>query len=201
MKTPLSVRKLNVAEFARREEELTGSLSLDDMPRLADLCVAPLPAGITSSTPIAHWRARGEFKPQRIGEPQLWLFLTLEAQIPLRCQRCLQDLLQLVPLELSYRFVATEEQATLEDGESEEEVLSLTRALDLPALCEDELIMALPLIPLHEICPDPLVPGLDRAGMMLEISDDDEQPNVQNGEEAEKPNPFAALETLRKKLH
>jgi uncharacterized protein len=35
-------------------------------------------------------------------------------------------------------------------------VLALEPALDLKELVEDELLLALPLVPRHEVCPEPL---------------------------------------------
>ena len=74
-------------------------------------------------------------------------------------------------------------QAARLDEEGDEDVLALTRALDLPALVEDELILALPLVPRHEVCPQ---------DVPLEAVDE--------GFEAagERPNPFAALAALKK---
>ena len=34
-------------------------------------------------------------------------------------------------------------------------MLALSRALDLRELVEDELLLALPLVPRHEVCPEP----------------------------------------------
>lgn len=200
MKTNLPAQKLNVAEFARRGETLEGELCLQEMPRLANLCVEPLPEGITSQTPIAHWHVQGELKTALSGQSQVWLHLHIEAQVPLRCQRCLKASIEPINVDLSYRFVATEEQAAAEDSQSVEEVLVSTRALDLIALCEDELIMALPLVALHEICPDPLIPGLNRADITLEVGPTDEELQADDTSGG-KPNPFAALEVLLKKPH
>jgi Predicted metal-binding, possibly nucleic acid-binding protein len=198
MKMSLSITKLDVAEFARMAGSASGELCLQDMPRLADLCVKPLPEGVTLQTPLATWQAQGELRPQRAGEPQVWLHLHIKGQVPVVCQRCLKGVVEGVDLALSYRFVATEAQAVVEDGECEEDVLVLTRALDLPQLCEDELIMALPVVPMHEVCPDPLIEGLDHAGISLEVSDAEFDAALK---EAEKEMPFASLESLRKKLH
>ena len=35
-------------------------------------------------------------------------------------------------------------------------MLALEPALDLQSLVEDELLLALPLVPRHEVCPEPL---------------------------------------------
>jgi uncharacterized protein len=92
-----------------------------------------------------------------------------------------------VPLEVDrwFRFVADESKAEAEDDQSEEDVLALEPKPDLLALIEDELLMAMPLVPMHDVCPQPL---LLSAGTV-------------NGDEAAsevRPNPFATLSRLKK---
>ncbi len=54
-------------------------------------------------------------------------------------------------------FVAGgEEAAAALDAESDDDVLALESSLDLHALVEDELLLALPLVPRHDECPEPL---------------------------------------------
>ena len=55
----------------------------------------------------------------------------------------------------------------------------LSREFHLRELIEDELLMALPLVPRHDTCPNPVA---------LASSDEDFE-----AASAEKPNPFAAL--------
>ncbi len=91
-----------------------------------------------------------------------------------------------VPLDVerSFRFVADEATAEALDEECDEDLLALSREFDLRELIEDELLMALPVVPRHEECP---------TSVPLASSDDDFE--VAN---SEKPNPFAALAALRK---
>jgi uncharacterized protein len=63
-------------------------------------------------------------------------------------------------------------------------VLALTRHLDALELVEDELLLSLPLVPRHEVCPQPL--PVTTA----------ELPEDEDGDE-ERPNPFAALAALK----
>jgi len=74
----------------------------------------------------------------------------------LECQRCLQPMRLPLHAERRIFFVDGEDEAAVLDAETEDDVLALQRALDLPALIEDELLLALPLVPRHEVCPDPL---------------------------------------------
>jgi uncharacterized protein len=81
--------------------------------------------------------------------------------------------------------VATEEIAMEQDDASEEDLLVMLPQFDLLGLLEDELLMALPLVPMHDECP--VLPTFS-AGMM------DVPESV-----PDKPNPFAALAQLKKK--
>ena len=99
------------------------------------------------------------------------------------CQRCLLPVDVPLLVERSFRFVADEATAEALDDEVEEDLLALSRDFDLHALIEDELLMALPVVPRHEECPTPVT---------LASSDEDFAQAS-----AEKPNPFAALASLR----
>ncbi|HEY9107287.1 MAG TPA: YceD family protein, partial [Roseateles sp.] len=91
-----------------------------------------------------------------------------------------------VPLDVDrwIRFVPDAAQAEALDAELEDDVLELQRQMDLRELVEDELLLALPLVPRHEACPEPL-PHAD-------------EETVGEEEEAERPNPFAALAALKR---
>lgn len=132
---------------------------------------------------LVAWQAQAEQRTVRGGEPELWLHLQAEARVPLQCQRCLAAMAQPVAFDRRFRFVADEAEAERLDEASDDDVLALPARLDLLELLEDELILALPLVPRHEgSCPEPL-------------------PAATAGEpaaEGERPHPFAALAALRK---
>ena len=90
------------------------------------------------------------------GEPEIRLHLQAHTALQMSCQRCLQPLTVLLDVQPSLRFVRGEQQAEALDEDSDEDVLALTPSLDLLPLTEDELILALPLVPRHEDCPQPL---------------------------------------------
>jgi uncharacterized protein len=118
------------------------------------------------------------------GEPQLWLHLHAQASVLLECQRCLQPFVQALEVDRRVRFVRDEALAEQLDEHSDDDVLALPRRLDLHELLEDELILALPLVPRHESCPEPLPLALpDMAG---------------DAAAGEAPHPFAALAALRR---
>jgi uncharacterized protein len=125
------------------------------------------------------WSARGEARATRGGEIQTWLHVTAATALPLECQRCLKAVDVALQIERSFLFVHGEDAAAQLDADSDDDVLALTRALDLRELIEDELLLALPLVPRHEICPEPLLAGAEAPV-------------------DEKPNPFAALAALKR---
>ena len=130
-----------------------------------------------------HWQAQGELRPVTGGAPQTWLHLSVQSQPTLRCERCLGPVTLDLAFERDYRFVADEATAEIEDEVSEEDVLVWQRDFDLQALVEDELLMALPVVPKHGVCPE---------AVPFSVVDED---FIQS--EAEKPNPFAVLAQLK----
>ena len=178
MSTTTPPTALDPRHLAQKAETLSGSAPLAAFARLSE----GLPGLDAAPAPVT-WSAQAEWR-QAVGaaEPQLWLRLELGAEVPQTCQRCLQPYAQAVEVERWFRFVATEEIALAEDDDSEEDLLVLDPRFDLCALVEDELLLALPLVPMHEECPEP--PRMS-AGELPEAEPQD------------KPHPFAALASLR----
>jgi uncharacterized protein len=175
---PFDARRLDVRAFAAAGAALQGTLPQAELPRLADSTLA-LP-GDGALPPVA-WSAHGEQRPVAGGEPEVWLQLQSDTAVWLQCQRCLQPLHEPLAVTRRFRFVATEEEAERLDETSEDDVLALPRSLDLHELLEDELILALPLVPRHDTCPQPLPTSVGEEA----IEDD-------------APNPFAALAALKR---
>ena len=173
--------RLDVKAFVQAGATLTGHDSLLKYERLAQEA-----QGLHPDLHVA-WQARGELrhvasKGNEAGEQQ-WLHLTVQCSVPLLCQRCLTPVDVLLEVERSFRFVADEATAEALDDESEEDLLAISREFDLRELIEDELLMALPVVPVHDECPVPVI---------MASSDEDFEAVTE-----EKPNPFAALATLR----
>ena len=117
------------------------------------------------------------------GIPQVWMQLTVRASFPMECQRCLTPVDVPLHVERAFRFVADEATAEALDDDSEEDLLVISREFDLHELIEDELLMALPVVPRHDECP---------TDVPMASSDDDFEEAS-----AARPNPFAALASLR----
>ena len=170
-------RRLDVNAFAQAGTVLSGQ---DPLSRYARLLEEATGQGADR---LVQWEARGQLRGDASGAVQVWLHLQAQLSLPLMCQRCLGPADIEVVVKRSFRFVATEAQAEAEDEEAEEDVLVLSHDFNLQALIEDELLMALPLVPRHEMCPTP-----------LQLSAQD--PEFDSAQ-AEKPHPFAALAELK----
>jgi uncharacterized protein len=170
----LAPAALDVAALCKQGGRLHGLWPLAQMARLAEsFCAAP--------DGSASWSAVGAARPVAGGEAELWLQLQAKAEVPLQCQRCLQLMTEPLAVDRRFRFVRSEDEAAALDEESDDDVLALPARLDLLALLEDELILALPIVPRHAVCPEPLP---------LPAEEPDEEPA---------PHPFAALAGLRGK--
>lgn len=175
MKERFDPLALELLAFCRSDATLQGAWPQAGMARLAGSLAAPADADVA-------WSASGQLRPVAGGEAEVWLHLTASTTVLLECQRCLQPLRQVLHVDRRCRFVRGEAEAARLDEESEDDVLELMPRLDLHGLVEDELILALPLVPRHECCPVPL-------------------PTPVQPEEPDEPapNPFAALAALRRR--
>ena len=178
MKDRFDPRALELLAFCRSGATLQGAWPQAGMARLAGSLAAPGDGDVA-------WSASGQLRPVPGGEAEVWLHLTASTTVLLECQRCLQPMSQALLLDRAFRFVRGEAEAARLDEELEDDVLELPPRLDLQALVEDELILALPLVPRHEHCPAPLPLAA--------------QAEVGEVAEAAPPNPFAALAALRRR--
>lgn len=157
-----------VARFERLQAE---AHSDDDQPDLGSVT----------------WQARGEMRAGASGgAPAIWLHLQAKATVPLTCQRCLGPVDTPLTVNRWFRFVSDEATAAAEDDDCEEDLLALEPRPRLHDVLEDELLMELPLVPLHESCPVQVV---------MQVSDP--MVGLEKGEQ-ERKNPFAELAKLKK---
>lgn len=169
--------RLDLEAFATDAAVLEGRWPLRQLRRVAEAAIADTVPGVADAL---SWKARGERRKARGSEGQVWLHLHAATELALECQRCLKPVAATIAIDRSFLFVAGEDAAAQLDAESEDDVLALSRAYDLRELIEDEVLLALPLVPRHEHCPEPLrlVPD--------DVAADPE------------PSPFAALAALKR---
>lgn len=184
--------RLDVAGLAQANGYLKGQNSLQKYERLRQESCR-LEADLTASESIV-WQAEGELiesVSDNVGgsvkvKPQVWLHLSAQTHLPQTCQRCLGEVSTYLEFDRSYRFVADEATAEAEDDECEEDLLAISREFNLSELIEDELLMALPQVPMHDVCPvQPKMAAIDAEFEALGVEG--------------KPNPFAALAALKAK--
>jgi uncharacterized protein len=171
--------KLDVAALAHDDASLAGEWPVTLLERLADAAAPEVPA---SDWPALRWSLHGEVRDPKTSKAQTWLHVTASAQVALTCQRCLKPVQEDIDIDRWIRFVDTEAEAAALDVDSDDDVLALPRHLDARELIEDELLLALPLVPRHEVCPEPLAHAEDVEELEIE----------------ERPNPFAALAALKR---
>ena len=177
MDKKLDPQHLDVLSFARDGLSLQGEGAISDWLRLEEEKFGD----VLQAGPVV-WQLQGRSVPQSGGADQIWLDLKASVALPMQCQRCLTPVLETIEAERSFRFVADEATAAALDDEAEEDILVFSRDFDALALVEDELILSLPLVPLHEVCPEKI--PMSAVDPEFEAA-------------AERPNPFGVLVGLK----
>jgi len=123
--------------FARSAAVLEGRLGLESLPRLAQ-------SGCSAS--VLDFVLTGEINER--GRPGLRL--VVEGSVRLQCQRCLDGLELPLHLEAELQFATSE--AEMAAAEDDVERVLAGREMSVAALVEDEILLALPMVPKHERC-------------------------------------------------
>ncbi len=204
MSKDLDLTKLQVLKFAQSQTHAHGREPLERFARLmleqahalegqnASLELEPSKERPVPEQAWVDWRLEGFFDPLDPNVPtavdaKAGFKLEVHAAIKMTCQRCLGVCLQRLDVNRTFRFVRDEQIALAMDDASEDEFLVLSSAFDALELIEDELIMALPLVPLHVQCPVPLIQQVDhKSSLEIEF-------------ESKRPNPFEVLSVLKTK--
>jgi uncharacterized protein len=197
--------ELDIFEFARSGRQAAGCVRVSQLPRMLN----EVPAEAKERDTAFTWQAEGSTQPELQDDgseaPQPYLRLAVHGSAWLECQRCLAPYEQPFDIDATYRLVLTEEEAQeipLDDDELE--VIVGSRQFDLVDLIEEELLLSLPLVPKHEVCPqvhESLVSGVgggvaDEDGEAGGVAADEDEKGGAGG--SGKPNPFDALEALKR---
>lgn len=168
-KDPLTI---DSAEFCRLGLSLDGELPLGQTPRLLE--------ALSDASGSLRWRATGSHRARAEGGFDDWLHLDIELACGVPCDRCLQRVAIDERASRDYLLMSDEARAARVDAETDEyDVLVADPQFDLRGLIEDEAIMMLPLVALHQACDMP------EHGASAPIEDPP-------------PHPFAALAALRR---
>jgi len=157
MKTSDTLLSLELQPWAMAGGATTQSTPLATLSRVAQACLAPA----QGQSPVCEWQLQSQLRhPDTL--KQLWLHLKASLSVEQTCQRCLLPMQVDLLVDRHFRFVADEATALAEDDDCEEDLLSPTPELTLQTLLEDELLLAMPLIPRHTTCDKPLPQSLDQ---------------------------------------
>ena len=159
---------IDAFEFCRLKERREGEIPVADLPRLAEESVDKAGA--------VRWTLEGGSDMR--GHPQL--VLAVSGALNLMCQRCL------TPFVFEFESGATLVLAKDEDSADEidaqladesVEVIVGSGSFDVSQVIEDEALLAIPLSPKHDVCPDPVAREAEQ--------------------EVKKESPFAVLKKLK----
>ena len=131
--------------FGHEGSSLQGELPLAALTRLDDL--------LTDSAGSLAYRIEG-----RVGyAKRSQLLLQVDGVLRLCCQRCLETLEYPLALRSLLEFVDSDGDLTQEELEDDSrDFLPAQKELDVAALIEDEILLALPTVPRHADC---VLPG------------------------------------------
>lgn len=165
----MSAFVIDAFEFCRLKERLEGDVAVADLARLAEDTV--------DRSGLVHWSLQGESDSN--GHPQL--MLSVSGSVRLLCQRCLTPFAFGIASETALILAKDENSVDEIDALLADDTIDVivgSRAMDIIALIEDEALLALPLSPRHDVCPD--------------------QSMVSEHQEAKKDSPFAILKNIKK---
>lgn len=150
-------------EFAREGSVVAGSVAVAVLGRLADM--------LADNAGSLDCELRGG----RDGEGKPYLDLWVAGSLNLRCQRCLMPMPFGLDIDSRLMLVAAGESWPDEElAEDGTDAIEASRELAVLPLIEDEVLLALPIVPRHEVCRPPVATETEH-----------------------RPSPFAALAKLK----
>jgi|FrelakmetLWP11LW_1041352.scaffolds.fasta_scaffold27884_2 uncharacterized protein len=152
---------INNLEFAQKQQKLVDAFEVSSLKRLSEMLA--LHDKSLLKTPV-HFELIGNSKQFR----QPCLQLHIKTNLPVICQRCLDNMT--VHLDLSFDYLISNADIDEFDDDDQVDWLEANNEMNLLDLIEDELLLAMPIAPVHEKNCSKL--------------------SMQSGE---KPNPFAVL--------
>jgi uncharacterized protein len=160
---------------ARAGSTIARTFSAADLPRLSE-AGGREGSSIEANFQFAHFDGR----PAVSGE--------LHGAAVLTCQRCMQPVS--VELDDSFQVLIVEEERGDEPGGYEQVVAKASR-LDLRWLAEEQVLLALPLVPMHE--------NADCVEHVASAADESDSDDVVEDEEEVRQQPFRNLRDLMRK--
>ena len=141
----MSAYIINGHEFCRLAERATGTTPVAAFERLC--------ADLHEHQGELSWTLQGGHHPQGMDQ----LSISVSGEVSLVCQRCLTPFTQIIDAHSRLVLVTDEAQAEETEERLDDESIDVivgSSTMDLMALVEDEALLALPLSPRHEVCPE-----------------------------------------------
>jgi uncharacterized protein len=156
---------INSLEFARKSLEIRDTIAHSDLQRAKDL--------LTPETESLNWRLSGEVSADKKAR----LHLTVTGNVAVSCQRCLEPMMIVLSIDSEFVLVKDDSEIPPEEDDIENHDYLVAEAeMDVLELVEDEILLALPYSPKHEI---------KDCAVKAEVN------------ELKAPNPFAALRDFK----
>jgi len=142
----MSSHQIAPSDFCRAGETLEGKVPVAGLERLSSVCA--------DTAGEMAWKVKGALDVHQ--KPRLQI--SVSGDIRLVCQRCLDVMPFRLETETAVVVAFSEKEAdevesALEDDDRTEVIVSDGK-VDVMDLVEDEALLALPLSPRHDICPD-----------------------------------------------
>lgn len=139
--------QINNEEFAQKQLSSSGQLPVNSLTRLHD--TIRLDSKVEGT--YLRYTLSGHMAHQQLPR----LHLSIQANLPMICQRCLEEME--VPFDLSFDYLISNEQPAEIDENDEVDWLAPEMHMDVQALIEDELLIATPFAPVHAHPCKPLI--------------------------------------------
>ena len=156
---------INSIEFAKKSLEIRDTIARSDLQRVKDL--------LTSETEALGWRLAGEVGADKKAR----LHLSISGIVGVPCARCLESML--ITLDIHSEFILVKDESEIpseEDDVEDHDYIVAEAEMDVLQLVEDEILLALPYAPKHDI---------KDCAVKAEVN------------ELKAPNPFAVLRDLK----
>jgi uncharacterized protein len=175
-------RTVSLRKSVNSRATYAGKVPLAQLARLADIAAAmdEAPQDIVASVTFGE---SDDYKPT--------LSLTARAKIGLQCQRCMGEVLQPIEVASTLTVVRHDEEAKNRLGELEPLIID-DDSVDLHALLEEEVLLALPIVAMH---PEQNCSVVTRFSPPAQSGGD--APNQDLTRQGVKPSPFSVLAGLK----
>lgn len=152
---------IDAFEFCRLKERREGERPVAEFARLSE--------ELANTSGTVSWVVQGGM--HAMGHPQLIVSVT--ATVQLMCQRCLTSFPFSVDSESVLVVAKSEEAADEIDGMLADDTIDVivgTKAMSVVDLIEDDLLLAIPLSPKHDVCPDQVGKDVEAVASMKRAS-------------------------------